>query len=266
MRTYLSAITIGLLMVLPVYAQEENAAANAPMERKRIELRSAKEITPQTLREAFGAAQRELQARRDVFLRQMEAARTETGTKIQEEKQRLAERLGLVRDERKRQIVERINVNLLNVNDRRISETESLLTEIEDVLMRIISRRDKAAANGFDVGTVDGAIGAADAAIESARAAIEEQARRTYIINVTDEATLREKIASIRTAIFEDLRRVREAVRAAHDAVRRAALALAQNPRIDEEPPESSQPEKPEEQSTSTAADADNEDADQNTP
>ncbi len=69
----------------------------------------------------------------------------------------------------------------------------------------------------------------------AARAAIEAQAGKTYSISVTTEQKLKEAAEAARKALHDDLNKVKEAVKAAHEAVRKAAVALAQIPRVDED-------------------------------
>ena len=144
------------------------------------------------------------------------------------------------RDERKRQIVLRLANGLEEVNRRMIERFTENIDHIEDVLERVSSRADKAAAHGVDIAAVRSAIVSAESAIAAARAAITVQAGKTYPVNLTDESTARADVAAAKQALESDLKAVRALVQTARDAVHAAAVALAGIPRVDDyevEPP-----------------------------
>ena len=108
------------------------------------------------------------------------------------------------------------------------------LVKIENALNRIASRADKAATNGVNVESVRGAILAAQTAIAAARSGVEAQAGAVYEINFTDESDLRASVQAVRDQFKRDVEAVRTLVKNAHEAVRQAATALAQIPRVNE--------------------------------
>ena len=99
---------------------------------------------------------------------------------------------------------------------------------------RIDARVAKAEERGLDVSAVKTAEEAAKRAIASAREAVRAQAGKTYTAAVNTEGTLKRDVGSARQALHADLKKVEAVVKAAREAVRKAAVALAQIPRIDE--------------------------------
>ena len=107
---------------------------------------------------------------------------------------------------------------------------------------KIGPRTDRAEDRGVDVAAVRAAIEAANTAIAASRSAIEVQAAKTYVIEITGEETLKMNVGKARQALHADLAAVRETVKAAHGAVKKTAVTLAQIPRIDEIEQESVEP------------------------
>ena len=60
------------------------------------------------------------------------------------------------------------------------------------------------------------------------------KAGKTYSFTVTTEDKLRSDVGAARQALHADLVAVREIVKAARDAVKSAAVALGQVPKVDE--------------------------------
>ena len=110
----------------------------------------------------------------------------------------------------------------------------AVLEKLEKILDRISSRTDKAEANGRDVTAVRTAIAEATNAIASARTAIQNQAGKVYSSEVSAESALRADTEKIRQSLRDDLTAVQKAVKIAQEAVRKAAVSLAQIPKVDE--------------------------------
>jgi len=175
------------------------------MEQKQIELRN------------------EIQAKRENLQSQIEAKRTE-----------LRNRLAKIKDENKKQIVERIYNQVNELNKRITDHFLNVLERLEKVLERISSRAAKAEANGRDVSAVKTAITEATNAINTAKTAVKNQAAKVYSVSVNTESTLKRDIGKTRQTLHNDLKNVFALVRAAQEAVRKAATTLAQIPAVDE--------------------------------
>ena len=227
---------VSLAVTLPVAAQTPTST------RFGEEVRDFREKVQET-RETFkGEVQQRLEdfrtfneKTRTDFRAMVEQKRATAQQQLEAKRAELKTRLQTVRDEKKKEIVERIYDKLNDINKNRTDHFSAVVDKIEKVLERVVSRTDKASDRGLDVAGVRTAVEAAKTAIAAARAAIEAQAGKTYSISVTTEQKLKEAAEAARKALHDDLNKVKEAVKAAHEAVRKAAVALAQIPRVDED-------------------------------
>src|SRR3989344_4281436 len=77
--------------------------------------------------------------------------------KREEKREVLKERLKTIKDERKKQVVEKIDKSLDALNDRMTKHFLDVLEKLEDILVRISEKADKVESDGFDVSAVDAA-------------------------------------------------------------------------------------------------------------
>jgi hypothetical protein len=155
---------------------------------------------------------------------QIEARRTELQAKLQS-----------IRDERKKQAVDRIYTNVNALNERMTNHFTNVLNQIDEMLNRVNSRASKGETNGLNVSAAKTEITNAQNALALARDAVKTQAEKVYAVQITgNETTLRSDVGKTRAAFHHDLVAVRDVVKAARDAVRKAAVTLAQIPRVDE--------------------------------
>lgn len=160
---------------------------------------------------------------------------TSTKAQIEAKKAELQAKLQSIQDEQKKQAVERIYTQANKLNERMAEHFTNVLDQIDTMLDRVESRMSKAEANGLDIATVTPEITNAENAIAAARAAVATQAEKVYAVQITgNETALRSDVGKTRQALHGDLVAVREKVKAARDAVRKTAVALAQIPRVDE--------------------------------
>jgi len=162
----------------------------------------------------------ELRMKRDSFREDIRLVRDELRTRIESKRSELKDRLLEIRDERKREVVERIDSKMDALNERMTNHYMNVLDKIEDALTRV---SDRAGAS-----VLDGAISDAQSAIDTARAAVQEQAGKTYSFDISDEEDLRVDVGRARQALGDDLAAVRDLVKKAKEAVRNAAVTLAQ--------------------------------------
>ncbi|PIR45098.1 MAG: hypothetical protein COV10_01060 [Candidatus Vogelbacteria bacterium CG10_big_fil_rev_8_21_14_0_10_51_16] len=140
-------------------------------------------------------------------------------------------RLEKIKDERKQEVVLRVEEQITNLNSRLTTNFGNILDKIDAALVRVSTRADARAEAGTDVSTALLAIASAEETITSARAAVLAQAGATYVLTVNTEATLRADVSAAREELRNDLSATKEVLRAAHTAVRDATIALTQIPR-----------------------------------
>lgn len=189
------------------------------------------EGVPSFVQERQEAYMERIQEHREVMIQK----RAEVQERIEYQRTELKTRLQTIQNERKQRIAERIDEQLTALNKRMTNHYLHLLERIEAVLINIETRTDKAAQRGLEIGEVREAINTAHKVIEANSVAVTEQAGRIYAIEVGNEDTLKIDVGAARQALHNDLRSVRDTVRAAHDATRSAAVTLAQIPRVDDE-------------------------------
>jgi len=198
-------------------------------------LRERSQISTQEFQQNREEIQRLIEQNRIEFRNQVQNKREEMKTKIDALKEKLRERLRERISERKRAIVERIYDRINALNERMTDHYMDVLDHLEKVLERIESRTAKAKLNGRDVSKVEEAIQKAHEAIEKAREAVKAQAEKVYQPpQITTEENLKLDVGKLRQQLHDDLKAVEKLVKDARDAVRQAAVALAQIPKVDE--------------------------------
>jgi len=207
-------------------------------------IRDRSRISVQEFQQIREETKRQIEQVRMEYKNQIQEKREEMKTKIEELKAQLREKLRERISERKQKIVERIYERINALNERLTDHYLDVLDHLEKVLERIESRTAKAKLNGKDVSKVEEAIQKAHEAIEKARKAVKAQAEKVYEPpEITTEENLRLDVGKLRQQLHDDLKAVEKLVKDARDAVRQAAVALAQIPKVDElEVPTTTQP------------------------
>jgi len=128
-------------------------------------------------REASRAGLRTLLQKRRVFWKQ--------------QKELFQARVKKIKDERKKRIIERVEQRLNALNQKIVTRMNRLLDRMENLLAKIQSRADEMASNGVNIGSTNETIKNIQADIDSLRSKLTEQAGKSYIPQITDEAGLR---------------------------------------------------------------------------
>ena len=222
-------LTIGMSVLLTLSAGAQEAPVNAIRDIRQNVTENVK-----TLREGVKV---DIQAKRDTLKKDIEMRREEAKKQVEAKKLEFKEKAKQIRDEKKKQLAERLDENMRKLNERMTNHFVQVVDKIEAVLGRVKSRMDKAVARGLNVDTVKAAVIDAEKAITAAREAIKVQAAKVYAVALTDaDENLKTDFAKVRQQLHADLKVVRDSVKAAHDAVRKVAVALAQISKVDEEP------------------------------
>ena len=172
------------------------------------------------------------EARREEFRKTVETKRGEVKTLIETKRAELKVKLQVIKDEKKRSTVEKVDDRLDAINAKHVAVYSKALEQLDGVLARIISRADKATAAGTDTALVKTTVTAAEKSILDARAAVTAQTLKTYTITVTSEAELKASLETAKQALRTDLTAVQTKVKEAREAVHTAATTLAQIPNV----------------------------------
>jgi len=197
------------------------------------------EPKPKMTKEEFEAKRAELknsiEKEQTEWRNQMELKREQLKSQIEAQRKNLEKGLAKIKDETKKKIVERIYNQVGELNKRMTDHFLNVLEKLEKVLERISSRAAKVEANGRDISAVKTFINEASNAISEAKTAVSNQAAKVYAAPVVkSENVLKTEVGKIRQALHNDLKLVFDKVKAAQEAVRKAATSLAQIPKVDE--------------------------------
>jgi len=223
--------------------KEKRAELQATLEAKRSEVK-------QILESKREEARASIEASREEFKQRVETIREQAKQQIEEKRAQLKERLAIVKDEKKKATVERIDGSLDGINARQTKHFSDILGKLEEVLGKVVSRADKAEASGKDVSAVRTAIIESQNQISIAREAVATQAGKTYAIAVTTEEALRDAVEASRQLLRADLTSVQGLVKSAHESLRTVAITLAQIPQVNDEIGQDSQMESESETTT----------------
>ena len=112
-----------------------------------------------------------------------------------------------IRDEKKQQILERLNNQLNLINDR---STKAMIKHLERI--QALLNKIKARVPAVDIAT-------AQAKISEAKTAVEVQAAKEYLIEFSNEPGLRAGASTAKRQLHADLKALREEIRLARQAV-----------------------------------------------
>jgi hypothetical protein len=199
--------------------------------KNRLESRSeGRQARMQVLIDTMKAKRAELKAN-------FEANKEQFKLKLDAAKVKFRDSLSKIKDENKKLSAEKI-VNLINeINAKTTTNFSDKVDRIENVLLGIESRIDKAESRGLDVTEVNTEVTKAKDAIASARDAISTEASKVYATDTTvsDEASLKAEMKTLRDTFKTDIKTVQEKVKGARDAVKTVAVTLAKIPKIDDD-------------------------------
>jgi DNA repair exonuclease SbcCD ATPase subunit len=223
------------LIVVAILGGWTVAIAQTTTPRLLERIRERSRISVQEFQQNRAEIQRLILQNRTELQNQIQNKRAEMKSRIEALKAQLRERLRERISERKREIVERIYDRINALNERMTDHYLDVLYRLEKILERIESRTAKAKLNGKDVSKVEEAIQKAHQAINTAREAVKTQAEKVYQPpEITTEEKLKLDVGKLRQQLHDDLKAVEKLVKDARDAVRQAAVALAQIPKVDE--------------------------------
>ncbi len=176
-----------------------------------------------------------VKAEREKFKTEFEGRKEEAKTKVEEMRTKFKEDLGKIKDEKKKLSSEKILEIIQNLNTKLTDNLSEKVDKIENVLVSIESRINKAEEKGLDVSKAKNEAEKAKTAIKTAREAVSAQAVKVYSVNITTEATLKANMKRLRDLFRADMKVVYEKVKLAHVAVKTTAEALAKVPKVDDD-------------------------------
>ncbi len=151
----------------------------------------------------------------------------EMRAKLQAIREDFREKLAGLKDERKKSIIERVDLNLSTINQNSTNRMNSSIEKLEVLLDKFASRGAILKLEGKDTSEVDNAILAAESAIASAKEAVATQSAKEYVAEISDETTLKNNVGQAVKSLRQDLKIAHDAVKIAKQKVIDVARALA---------------------------------------
>lgn len=198
----------------------------AKIQEKRAEVRDPSTSSGQekrmTVRENITKKREELKER--IAEKRLEASEAAATRRVE-----FKEKVAQIRDTKKRAIVEKVDLRLSTINQKRTDHMSEFLVRLSTILDKIESRKDKAIANGKDVTEVESAIADARSVIEAAKTQVAAQAGKDYTIELSeDETTLRGVVGDATSSLQRDLQNTRKVVVEAKQAVQNVMSIIKQ--------------------------------------
>ena len=133
-----------------------------------------------------------------------------------------------IRDQRKRDLIQRIDDRLIEMNKNLTERYFKTITKADAQLSRISGRADELAREGKDDQAVRAAILKAEEAITAAKREVRAQVEKVYSVDFKDEATAKGGLSEARRKLRDDMAALREKIRLAHRATVEALVSLKQ--------------------------------------
>lgn len=148
------------------------------------------------------------------FRTDVKATRASNAAEIKEDRLKLKDdikerradfklKIAKIKDEKKKAIVEKLDIRFNEVNAKRTAQMTKHLDRMSEIL-----------------GKVTGDTASAGSAIEIAREAVTAQGEKTYVITISTEANLKMDVGKVRSQLEADLKAVNELVKSAREAVK----------------------------------------------
>lgn len=165
--------------------------------------------------------QEKVEARKEVVAEKIESRKVKVAERIETLKEKMASReaalkakIAKFKDKKKAEILERVNTNLNQINQK---QTEDMMKHLDKMSTLLAKLESKAKTNS--------SIEDAKTAISTASAAVKAQSEKDYSITVTTEAAAKTDASKVRQQLHTDLLAVRKLVIAAKQSVSTAIRA-----------------------------------------
>lgn len=136
------------------------------------------------------------------------------------------QKLALIRDEKKKAIVQKINDRITEINKKMTDKMTLGLTNLSTILANLDSRAITLKTTGKDTTSYDASSSKAKSAIATSLTAVNAQAAKTYTITITTEGALKINVGTTVSLFKTDLAAVHKMVIDAKQAVWNAANEL----------------------------------------
>ncbi len=195
-------------------------------------IKANKASTTDAIKEKRGDLIKGIQEKRELFKEELNSKKELRASTTLAMKAKFKEGLDKIKDEKKKIRVENVANNINELNIKITTKSSENINKIEEVLISIESRTDKATANGIDVANIRSLITTAESAISEARTAITNQTAKTYPVTIVDESTIKTSLQTARDLLRKDVELMNIKVKTAHESTRKVADALKVIPKV----------------------------------
>lgn len=205
--------------------EQRTAERKVLMEQKRINMQMKPPV------ESTGEMRihrEEMKSKIENLREEMQQKREEAKTRFQEQREEFKQKKETIRDERKKETIENIDIKINELNTKHTENLQQNLTKVTEILDRIDQKVASLEAEGKDTSAITTSSTNARTLISVAAEAIKTQAGKEYIINATDETLLKDEVKKTFAAFRNDIKAVHEKVKAAREAVVQSARLYGQ--------------------------------------
>lgn len=190
---------------------------------------AALETKPSSIRERMVAEKQKLQEKRTAIQENREEIRASREAVMQAKRIAFQQKVAAIKDEKKKQLIERIDTKMNTVNTNRTNRMLENLEKLVNILDGVREKSALAKENGKNTGSVDTAIVKADTAIQNAKTAILAQAGKEYVITIiaTGSGQLKSSVGATTKQLQADLSASHKLLVAAKQAVQKAHMELS---------------------------------------
>jgi len=237
MKSVLALLLVALLLTPSVvYAEGEDVVTTITptvstttslkdiRQKQRQELKTLRETQKTALAQQRNATDMKVAAFRDELkLKRQEFSASQSALRAQ-----FKANLRLIKDARKKTIVEGIDTKLTQINQKRTDRMADALDKMTGFLNRLQARVDTLTQEGKDTTSAQTALTSAATAIDTAKAAVASQAAKAYTAPITtDETTLGTTVGGTFQQLKTDLQSVYELIHTAKQTLMKAVREVA---------------------------------------
>jgi len=167
--------------------------------------------------------------RRETIMEQkarIQEIKASKSAQIKLKKQNFEARIKELKNERKQKILQSLLARYKNINERWTNHFLHVLNRLSLILDKLELRAQKAAEKDIDTSRVNDAIALARQTIKNAQTEVEQQGANQYIIEINDEASLRQEAKKVNQNLRADLSSLRKLTRQAREAVHKVFQTL----------------------------------------
>lgn len=147
---------------------------------------------------------------------------TDSAKTIREQKRtEIQNKIQKIKDIRKQKIITGLDRSYVNINNRWTTHFKNVLERLTKILDKVKARAEKK-NNLVALSSINGVY----TQIDKVKAAVEEQALKTYTIEITNENRLGEAAKAVHSQLKNDLRTLREQIKAIRESIRKIVITL----------------------------------------